>query len=394
MRLRLDFCVALLIGLLTAIAPALASGAKKAPSSDPPAAELEVAVRQEEGRSIVSIRDPEGTLPEPKITSSKRGFLLVFEGERIKRKRLEASNHRLDFVQVDQVKGRAVVRLAQARGHKGAIGDHVQQIPVPGGGLDLAVIDSLAPEAPAVPAAAPEEVVSPSAAETLASLGKNTTSTSTTPSEEPSPAAEPPGSETTSVSPEAEKPGTALGSEPATTAAPLAEAEETTPSWLSDPETEGTTRTWAWLLVPVVIAGGVAFFWSKKAGRRDPSEGMHVLEKVSLGPKQHIVRMRVADRELLLGVTEHQVGLITEVRSDAKALSAPGGATGPTVTGLPAADQGSKDRVAAFKNRLASALRTEATTRGNEPAETLAADGDEWVSEIPGSIDIDAREVA
>lgn len=72
------------------------------------------------------------------------------------------------------------------------------------------------------------------------------------------------------------------------------------------------------LVVVVICIYGAIFALKKLMGRkitgRDGSEGiLEVLETAHLGPKKMVSVVRIADRSVLIGVTENQISLLSEL---------------------------------------------------------------------------------
>ncbi len=109
---------------------------------------------------------------------------------------------------------------------------------------------------------------------------------------------------------------------------------------------------------------------------------MEVTERINVGPKQTVLCVRVGGKDLLIGATEQGMSVLTEI--DASAPS-PSGASArpdpaapassapePSPTSDPSLDPAA--RVAAFKARLAAALRDD--DPGEDDGPTLLHAGD------------------
>ena len=74
---------------------------------------------------------------------------------------------------------------------------------------------------------------------------------------------------------------------------------------------------WSFLMLVLVIALIPGSLWLLKRvqqirpGGNQAPRAMEVLAQLSLGPRERLVTVRVADRVLVLGVTAHSVTLVT-----------------------------------------------------------------------------------
>lgn len=77
-------------------------------------------------------------------------------------------------------------------------------------------------------------------------------------------------------------------------------------------------------LVPaliIVLGGPFAVRWLVRRGPVGSSNKMRVVERVSMGKAAQAVIVSVADRRLLLGVTESQITLLSELDADESATT-------------------------------------------------------------------------
>lgn len=76
---------------------------------------------------------------------------------------------------------------------------------------------------------------------------------------------------------------------------------------------------WSFLMLLLVIALIPGSLWLVKRMQQIRPRGdvapraMEVLSQLSLGPRERLVTVRVADRVLVLGVTAHSVALVTHL---------------------------------------------------------------------------------
>lgn len=390
---------------------------------------LQVTVEERDDQAIVRVRDPEGTLVMPKIASSYAGYMLNFEGEFVERDAHKLETWRLGRVQMAQYGDRAVVRLVQNSKRRGSLENHVQVTEVDGG-LDIVVMDRLPPQNPApvaapTPEAAPTvEAAAPSTAETVAALqasldpqapqvpvadapvepGEIADADADAASAASDADATAPNDSTWSLAPDAAEdalaaPGldeadAAQGPEDAAAGVPFDDA-------LGDGDSSPPLGFAAWTLIPSILGLAGIGLWMRRRKHALGGAALDVVAKTSLGPKQQIVQVQIDGRELLLGVTEHQISLITELETTASvvasARTAPPGpvhaaarppaspaSAGPGPAhefGVPAPVRRSREatgpieagRLDAFKARLQSALRREVAANGTDPSEAGAS---------------------
>jgi len=402
----------MLLGAATvaAHAPALAD--------DGPGRPLDVTIEEAEGQTVVHVRDPGGDLVEPKIASSHSGFMLSFEGETVEKGHQRTNAWRLGRVQSGQYGNRAVIRLIQRKGRRGGIDEHAQVIEVDDG-LDIVVLDrltpppALTPDAGATVTAAPTQAQPnppaevPSTAQTVAALQAELGPLPADPAKADAADAAPGGFD--DAPPEAADPATAQVADDnvATDADAEAEPFDLSPADADDPAVAGPFAAAddadasapplnfaAWTLIPSILALAGLGFWMKRRKQTVTGAALEVVAKTSLGPKQQIVQVKVDGRELLLGVTEHQIGLITEVGGGASqaALGVRPAAPTPRTSahhefGVPAPvadreDQAASNRIEAFKARLSSALRNEVVSSDTGEA----SDGTQGADPRPADI--------
>ncbi|HET6583826.1 MAG TPA: flagellar biosynthetic protein FliO, partial [Nannocystaceae bacterium] len=119
--------------------------------------------------------------------------------------------------------------------------------------------------------------------------------------------------------------------------------------------------------------GALATWKIRKRKHVPEAEPLRVVSRVALGPKQQIVWLVAGDRALLVGATEHNISLISElgrVRNempvDFPEASQPATATDPNAGG----------KIAAFKQKLRVALGDELAGKNDMPPhlELLTAD--------------------
>lgn len=345
------------------------------------AAPLDISVTEETDRSIVHIRDPDGELVTPKVVNSRRGLMLSFEGEQIEVARIKSTGYRLGYAQTGQYNKRAVIRLVQRARRKGGIAEHTEIEKVEGG-LDV-VIEHAEPPPPVAakprsksrPAPAPAPVVeqpeAPTTEQTIealsAKLGPEPADISSKDAEPAAPIADAPevapveaAAAIASVTPGIDSADEPLFSDEGSAAeAPLTGGNETPAGFA------------AWTLIPSIFGlVGLALWMRRRKSDQIEKSGLEVLNRTALGPKQQIVSIRVGDRHMLLGVTEHQIGVLTELPEQGQATptghttaqsggSVLSSAARPEVPAAPSPD--TTARIDAFKQRLAKALNTEHT---------------------------------
>lgn len=74
------------------------------------------------------------------------------------------------------------------------------------------------------------------------------------------------------------------------------------------------------LVAGVGALGAILYFVKKYSGkfRNDPENiGLEVISKVSLQPKSHLFVVKAKGKTLLLGATEHNVSILSELEGDA-----------------------------------------------------------------------------
>lgn len=77
--------------------------------------------------------------------------------------------------------------------------------------------------------------------------------------------------------------------------------------------------TWSFLMLVLVIALIPGSLWLVKRvqqirpGGATAPRAMEVIAQLSLGPRERLVTVRVADRVLVLGVTAQSVALVTQL---------------------------------------------------------------------------------
>ncbi len=73
------------------------------------------------------------------------------------------------------------------------------------------------------------------------------------------------------------------------------------------------------LLLAVLVLAGFLFLVKKTAMKRNESKvgvNLNVISKISLQPKHHIFVVKVAEKVLVLGVSENNINILTELDGD------------------------------------------------------------------------------
>ena len=374
-------------------------------AATPANSELEVTFEEFENEVVVHIRDASGALSKPDVVTSRRGYMLSFPGETVDTSFHRMNAWRLGRLQTQQYGTRAVVRLEQRRYRPSPIEDNVKIIRVLGG-MDIVieenkVMPKLEPEAtsladlPTVDAAAPttaapdpdapvvqnspmDETATPAAAPTIAALqrklggevpvdpGQIPTGAILDATAAPLAANDAPGADADeaqatdddpATAPEQASSGTPLFAE---NTAPQAAAASASP-FASGSEPSQLNRFGLVMMVPTILGLALLMLWNKKRQTVAAATGrMEVMSKIALGPKQQVIQVKVGGRELLLGVTEHQVGLISDVTTSmgASAATAAHLLAGQSIPGI-------TDPVAAQSDRWASAQGPERPAEGS-----------------------------
>lgn len=390
--------------------------------------ELEVTFEEFENEVVIHIRDAGGVLSKPDVVTSRRGYMLSFPNEKVDTSFHRMNAWRLGRLQTQQYGKRAVVRLEQRRYRPSPLEDNVKIVRVLGG-MDIVVEEnkvmpklereptSLADlptietaqatdavsDAPASDAPIPviqnspmEDTATPEAAATIEALQRKLGGeVPVDPSQIPAatalgeprapvvnnPVAEP-NPDTTQVavvdaSPTETTPGTPLFAD---NTEPEAAAASASP-FASGSEPSELNRFGLVMMVPTILGLALLMLWNKKRQTvAEATSRMEVMSKISLGPKQQVIQVRVGGRELLLGVTEHQVGLISDVTAsmDASASTAEHLLAGQSIPGITPAQPGQQttpggpqsgaassviaggdSKLDAFKARLNAALTRE-----------------------------------
>lgn len=319
------------------------------------AGELSVNLRETDNGVVVEMRGIPSDAIKDEVITSKTGALLFLPQQTSPVRRISAPpKHRLDYVQVGQAGPKVAVRIVQRKKANGSLGKFMRSEPVPGG-VDVYVEDGVKPAPAAI--VVPSAVVEPARDEaTTAALAKiaNIDEPAPTPEPAPVPAA---------IEPEpAPAPTTDLQD---AKAAPRHEAPKQAGAFdeaIVENATPPSGRTMGWIAIASLCAfAGLALWKAKKRSMPDTVESLRVVSKVALGPKQQIVWLVAGDRAMLVGATEQNIALISDlgrVRNDA-AVDFPMAAPAPTV------DPSAGNKVAAFKQRLRSALSDEIAARGD-----------------------------
>jgi flagellar biogenesis protein FliO len=318
---------------------------------------ITVELEEKDGRSLVKIRSSDGALEEPKVVASRTGMLLVFPGDKISAERIYSSSPRLRYVQTGDTGRNAAIRLVQRKDASGRIREFVRQKLVDGG-IDLEVVPSHDPPPPP-----PDPEPIPSRADTLAALSKDLdkkAAEDVPPQASPASPLPPPEAQPTIrvegevLDEKTERPqpvGEADHQQAQPTTSPIEgpetpedPAESQAAGTLSDPlDLSGETpqgsplfgdsskspeaaSPWSMMgsiLLLVSAAGGA--LWLRRKGRISVpgSRGMEIIDRISVGPKQQIVSVRVSGREFLVGMTEHQVQLLADLSAPMPVTPAP-----------------------------------------------------------------------
>jgi flagellar protein FliO/FliZ len=354
--------------------------------------ELQVTFEEFENEVVIHIRDAGGVLSKPDVVTSRRGYMMSFPNENVATSFHRMNAWRLGRLQTQQYGKRAVVRLEQRRYRPSPLEDNVKIIPVLGGMdivveenkvmpkldpaptalADLPTVDTNATatttpnaEAPVVQNSPMEESATPAAAATIAALQRKlggdvavdptqipsaaaldaaATTATANDSDGNAPTADAaPGTEELASAPEIALEGTPLFAE---NTAPEAAAASASPFATGSKPSE-INRFGLVMMIPTILGLGFLMLWNKKRQTVAAATGrMEVMSKIALGPKQQVIQVKVGGRELLLGVTEHQVGLISDVTASmgASATTAEHLLAGQSIPGLQGGSAAHSDR--------------------------------------------------
>ncbi len=345
------------------------------------AGDVSIALAEDDTGVTVQIRgvDPD-TVPQQVVTS-KTGALLFVPGDHNVAERIRPrGKHRLGYVQVGRTGTRVAVRLAQAKRASGRIARYLHTHSVPGG-IDVRIDDAPPRPVHAVTTPAPtrptETLAAATASDRQAALDRLASPSISPPSTSTS-LAQPLTVAATPIALAAQPPAPAADEGDAFAHAPRRAATAGADEIVADTPAPAPRRAALGLVAALAFGTtlGLGLWWRRR--RRTPSqlEGLRVLSRVNIGPKQQILWIQAGDRSLLVGATEHSISLLTEVSAKgaaaAPAISAvetpaplPSFAeTLPTTTApAPTPAMTGEHRVAAFKQRLRAALGDELAGR-------------------------------
>lgn len=371
-------------------------------SSPALAGPLRITVQDNDGHSVVRIVDSDGSIATPSIATSRRGYMFTFAGETIEPTRIESDNRRLEYVQAAQYGDRAVVRLSQSPNLRGGI-KSATTMTTSADTLQLVVFERNAPPSKPDPAPAPAEDVASLAAK-LGPAPEVGMAKATEAAADDGAELELDDEDTAAHNADANaKPVDARAAEPADKSSDQAENADTWPlpaaateSSPLAPVTAGPERSTLWTVAgtaTIAIACVPLLLWLRRRNSLPwaTQQRLEVLAKTSLGPKQHVVCIRVDGRELLIGVTEHQVRLIADLSTSVApahghaTASAHASPPDPTAEAMvdPASPQAPRiaaaaERLDAFKSKLAGAL----AHQGQHPPPTSWSDQSSGVIEL------------
>jgi flagellar protein FliO/FliZ len=372
--------------------------------------ELQVTFEEFENEVVIHIRDAGGMLSKPDVVTSRRGYMMSFPNENVATSFHRMNAWRLGRLQTQQYGKRAVVRLEQRRYRPSPLEDNVKIIPVLGGMdivveenkvmpkldpaptavADLPTVDAgaTAPiasdaETPVVQNSPMEESANPAAAATIAALQRKLGGdVPVDPTQIPIAAARnaaadaatadaPVGTDELATAPEIAVEGTPLFAE---STAPEPAAASASP-FATGGEASEINRFGLVMMIPTILGLGLLMLWNKKRQTVGAATGrMEVMSKIALGPKQQVIQVKVGGRELLLGVTEHQVGLISDVTASmgASATTAEHLLAGQSIPGLQGPSAAHSDRWTASQG-ADSPAEAAATSTGDSKVDAFKA---------------------
>lgn len=408
---RLRSNVVRAVALCISLAPSVALAGK-----------LDVSIDEHDGGAVVRIRSDETSIAQPDVARSKTGLLLFFPGETVEARRIYSKAARLRYVQTGTARGKAAVRIVQRPGARGSIREFAHLRPVPGG-YEVEVVDSYpaAPETKPAPAGdAPAPLNDAAAADGAAAATARPPSPTDTRHDDTdrrlllerlADAPAPPHDETADP-PVASEPAVAAAAEEAAAPTPDDDGTDPAPAEANDadvddtplfagegdaptaaeaaaiPTTGPSSLTTYTFGAACLLFGGAGLWWLGRTRKRRAG-AVEVRERIQIGPKQSVVCMRVAGRDLLIGATEHNVALLAEFASDGTAgtqrpvVGASPSASAPQAAPEappPSADSDAKHRLEAFKRRLAAAMEHTPT------ATATPKDADEDAARIEFSV--------
>ncbi len=323
------------------------------------AGELSVNLRETENGVVVEMRGIPSDAIKDEVITSKTGALLFLPQQTSPVRRISAPpKHRLDYVQVGQAGPKVAVRIVQRKKANGSLGKFMRSEPV-AGGVDVYVEDGVKPAAIVMPTATVEPARDEATTAALAKIANV----------DAPPAA--PGPAPVAMQPDVEPaPEPAAVATPTTDmndakAAPRSESPKNAAAFdesFAESATPPTGRTMGWIAIASLCAfAGLALWKAKKRRAPESLESMRVVSKVVLGPKQQIVWLVAGDRAMLVGATEQNIALISDlgrVRTDAPIDF-------PVAAPVQPADPTAGNKVAAFKQRLRVALSDEIASRSD-----------------------------
>ena len=85
----------------------------------------------------------------------------------------------------------------------------------------------------------------------------------------------------------------------------------------SGPAGPGLAAWFGLLVLSLLVVLVAALLWvsRQRTGGHDPNSGIDILGIRALGPREHLVVVRIEDRILVLGHTAAQINLVTELES-------------------------------------------------------------------------------
>jgi hypothetical protein len=334
-------------------------------------------------RLLIRFKGRNVKLPKARITPSRTGVLLVIPGFRFDSRDWQGSSPRVDKVEISNAGRNASVRILQPKGIEGTMRDHVLSDQL-NGALTLTILDGPSSAANAIaPAPSASEARKELSAILAPKSNEGAVWTDTSKTEDES------GNKAT---PSAIEPSAGDAKSPAPPSAVAGANDEETqvrPAWLQPKEsadeavaeTQGPTpiTIWPTLIFTVMIAAG-GYGWVAWQRRRlavkHPEKSMQVIERLNLGAKHALLRVRVDERELLISQGENGLAILLELGDSLNAFPhlAQAKAASATKTFMSnhlepkesTIDPVAADRLRMFKQRLSAAMRAEAA---NAPAE-------------------------
>lgn len=327
---------------------------------------LKIDVVEDAYGATIQVRADEDAIPDPRrVTTAEDGAIFFFPEQDAEVQRLHTSGeHRLEYVQVGRSRSRAALRIKQSKKSSGALANFMRHEKVPGG-FDIRIDDR-----PVRASKGKTMLAEATREDSLADLDRKladevvaapiVAAAPVTP-----PDADPPPRDAALTATVAPEPA------PAPEADPLRSADVSSDPLASDtaPAPGGARSPWPYLALLGMAGFAGVGWWLRKHKRIEPEQGMEVVGRLHLSPRQQIVWLRAGGRQFLVGATDQHIAMLTEIGTPpavgTTAVTAP-----PNAAAAAAAE--SEAKVAAFKARLQRALGDELREAGRVPPDPFA----------------------